>query len=466
MQHDHNISWKKCLDIIQKNVNPQSFRTWFEPIKPIRLNGYIMVLQVPNKFFYEWLEENFATIMKHALTTVIGHEARLEYHILVENHKQIGSKVEVPANNEDDSNQKEYITNPFIIPGIKKTKIESNLSSKYVFDNFVEGDCNKLARAAGIEIAKKPGFTSFNPLVLFGDTGLGKTHLSQAIGNSIVANNSKKQVLYTSSDSFTNQIVYALNNNSINELMNMYHSLDVLIVDDIQFFANRPKTQEIFFNIFNQLHQAGKQIILTSDRAPKDLQDVDKRLISRFKWGLSADLNSPSFDTRMTILKAKMKTENLILDDETLEYICYHVKSNVRELEGILISLSARAALNKKTIDLTLAKEVVNQFISQEIKEISIDSIKNLVANHFKISLDKLQGTTRKREVVIARQLSMYLAKNYTGVSLKGIGSKFGGKDHSTVLYSIKAVQDLMDTDSLFKDTVDQIEKQMSMTMA
>jgi chromosomal replication initiator protein len=464
MQNDHIITWKNCLDIISKNVNPQSFRTWFEPIKPIRLNGYALVIQVPNKFFYEWLEENFANVMKHALISVIGNEARLEYHILVENHKQIGSKVEINANS-DSGEAKEYLTNPFIIPGIKKSKIESNLSSKYQFENFIEGECNKLARAAGVEIAKKPGITSFNPLVLFGDTGLGKTHLSQAIGNTILKNNSKKQVLYTSSDTFTNQIVYALNNNSINELMNIYHSLDVLIVDDIQFFANRPKTQEIFFNIFNQLHQAGKQIILTSDRPPKDLQDVDKRLISRFKWGLSADLGAPGYDTRHSILKAKMNAEKITLDEETLDYICYHVKTNVRELEGILISLSARAALNKKVVDLELAKEVVAQFISHEVKEISIDSIKNLVANHFKIPLDKLHGTTRKREIVIARQLSMYLAKNHTGTSLKTIGSKFGGKDHSTVLYSIKAVQDLIDTDSEFKVTVDAIEKQMSMTM-
>jgi chromosomal replication initiator protein len=395
---------------------------------------------------------------------VIGKDAKLEYHILIENHKQIGSKVELTSTNDNDTS-KEYLTNPFIIPGIKKSKIESNLSAKYQFTNFIEGECNKLARTAGLEIAKKPGITSFNPLVLFGDTGLGKTHLSQAIGNTIISNQNKKQVLYTTSDTFTNQIVYALNNNSINELMNIYHSLDVLIVDDIQFFANRPKTQEIFFNIFNQLHQAGKQIILTSDRPPKDLQDVDKRLISRFKWGLSADLGTPSYDTRMSILKAKMKAENITLDDETLEYICYHVKNNIRELEGILISLSARAALNKKVVDLTLAKEVVSQFVSHEVREISIDSIKTLVANHFKIPMDKLHGTTRKREVVIARQLSMYLAKNHTGTSLKSIGSKFGGKDHSTVLYSIKAVQDLIDTDIDFKVTVNEIEKKMSLTM-
>ncbi len=461
MHNDHIITWQKCLEILSKNVNPQSFRTWFEPIKAIKLSGSILTIQVPNKFFYEWLEENFANVLKMALNQVIGGDARLEYQILVENHKKIGSKVEINKGEE----KSEYITNPFVIPGIRKTKIESNLSKKYIFENFIEGDCNKLARAAGTEIAKRPGITSFNPLVLFGDTGLGKTHLSQAIGNEIIKNNKDKQVLYTTSDVFTNQIVYALNNNSMNDLMNLYQSLDVLIVDDIQFFANRPKTQDIFFNIFNQLHQLGKQIILTSDRAPKDLQDVDKRLISRFKWGLTADLNAPSYDTRMSILKDKMKAENITLEPETMDYICFHIKSNIRELEGILISLAARASLNKTPINLDLAREVVAQFVSQDIKEISVDNIKKMVAEHFKIPVDKLHGTTRKRAIVIARQLSMYLAKNYTSTSLKGIGSNFGGKDHSTVLYSIRAVQDLMDTDSLFKETVNQLEKQMVMSM-
>jgi chromosomal replication initiator protein len=461
MHNDHIIIWRKCLELLSKSVNPQSFRTWFEPIKAVKMSANVLTIQVPNKFFYEWLEENFASVLKMALNQVIGPDARLEYQILVENHKNFGTKVEINSPDEP----AEYITNPFVIPGIKKTKIESNLSAKYSFDNFIEGECNKLARAAGVEISKKPGITSFNPLVLFGDTGLGKTHLSQAIGNEIIKVNKNKQVLYTTSDIFTNQIVYALNKNSINDLMNMYQSLDVLIVDDIQFFANRPKTQDIFFNIFNQLHQLGKQIILTSDRAPKDLVDVDKRLISRFKWGLTADLNAPNYDTRLSILKEKMKLEGISLDQETTDYICYHIKSNIRELEGILISLSARASLNKTPINLALAKEVVAQFVSHEIKEISVNNIKNLVAEHFKIPVDKLGGTTRKRDIVIARQLSMYLAKNYTSASLKGIGRDFGGKDHSTVLYSIRAVQDLMDTDSLFKDTVNQLEKQMVMSM-
>lgn len=463
MVNDHNIAWNNCLDIIRRNINPQSYRTWFEPIKPIKLSASILTLQVPNKFFYEWLEENFIEVLKMALHKVIGSEARLEYQILMNNTNQVGKLSEMPStiNAKPEEEENEEITNPFVIPGIKKTKIESNLSSKYTFDNFIEGECNKLARSAGLEISNRPGITSFNPLVLYGDTSLGKTHLCFAIGNAVVQKFPNKQVLYINTDDFTNQVIYAIKNQTINDLLNMYQQLDVLIVDDIQFLSTRPKTQEIFFNIFNQLHQSGKQVILTSDRAPKDIQDVDKRLISRFKWGLTADLGSPDYNTRVNILKDKMKMDGIVLSNDIIDYICHHIKDNIRDLEGVLISIVARSSINKVKIDLELAREVVAQFVSHENREISIDNIKKLVADHFKVPVEKLQGVTRKRSIVLARQLSMYLAKNYTTVSLKGIGSNFGGKDHSTVIYSIRAVQDLMDTDSLFKDTVNQLEKQV-----
>lgn len=461
MNKDQTTVWNNCLEIIRKNVSPQSFRTWFEPIKPMKLKGSVLTVQVPNKFFYEWLEENFVDILRMALKKELGSSASLEYQILVENHRQIGKA----QNEENTVNPEEQIKNPFVIPGIKKLKIESQLNPKYTFDGFVEGDCNKLARSAGLEIAVKPGATSFNPLVIFGDTGLGKTHLCHAVGNAIVEKYPSKQVLYVSTEQFTNQVIHSIKSNAVNDFMNFYQMIDVLIVDDIQFLANRPKTQEIFFNIFNQLHQSGKQIILTSDRPPKDLHDVEKRLISRFKWGLNTDLGSPEFQTRVNILKNKMEEEGIKLTPEVIEYICHHVKSNIRELEGVLISLVARASLNKTVIDLDLVRDVVSQFVSQENQSISVENIKKLVAEHFQVPIEKLHGKTRKRTVVIARQLSMYLAKNFTTDSLKSIGSVFGGKDHSTVIYSIKAVKDLMDTDALFKDTVTELEKKVQLSL-
>jgi chromosomal replication initiator protein len=458
----HIQSWQECLNIIKKNVELQSYKTWFEPIKSISFKNDVLTVQVPNKFFYEWLEEHYLNVLKTSVKSIFGNKASLEYQILMDEN------VDNSHSNLSEStilNQAETIRNPFVIPGIKKLKIDSQLNANYKFDNFIEGECNKLARSAGLNIAQKPGGNAFSPLVIYGDVGLGKTHLSQAIGNAVVENNPNKQALYVTVEQFTNQVIQAIKNNSVTDFINFYQMVDVLIVDDIQFLANRPKTQEIFFNIFNQLHQNGKQIILTSDRAPKDLNEVESRLISRFKWGLTAELESPDMATRMSILDQKINNDNITLSEEVREFICYNLKSNIRELEGVLISLMAQATLTKRKIDIKLAKDVISQFVTINATEISVENIKKLVADHFKMPVDKLQSPTRKRAVVIARQLSMYLAKAYTNSSLKSIGSNFGGRDHSTVLYSLQAVKDMMDTDLIFKDTVSELEKKLQMTL-
>jgi len=453
--------WGNCLSFIKENINPQSFKTWFEPIKAVRLKDKSLTIQVPNKFFYEWLEENYVGLLKQSLINELGNNGRLEYQILVPDHRKPGVKVK---NDEALMNGK-AIKNPFVIPGIKKTKINPQLNSDYTFDSFIEGDCNKLARSAGMAIASNPGGTAFNPLVVFGDVGLGKTHLAQAIGNEVLEKFPDKNVLYVSSERFTNQIIESIKNNAVSDFMNFYQMIDVLIVDDIQFLAGRVKTQEIFFNIFNYLHQNKKQVILTSDRPPKDLEDMEDRLISRFKWGLSADLQVPEFETRQAILAFKMEKEGVDLPNEVVEFISYNIKNNVRELEGVLISLIAQSTLNRRTIDINLAKQVIQNFVKKINREVTVDSIKDLVANHFDVPVEKLQSQTRKRSVVIARQLSMYLAKNLTNKSLKSIGENFGGRDHSTVIYSCKAVRDLMDTDLIFKDTVTELEKKVQLSL-
>lgn len=460
--NDHVTIWNNCLAYIRKNINAQSFKTWFEPIKSVGLKGDSLVIQVPNKFFYEWLEENYVGLLKRTVGNELGPKGKLEYQILVENHKKAG---EVKIKRKDGEYSSEEIKNPFVIPGLKRVKIDSLLAPHYRLDNFIEGDCNKLARGAGKAIAKNPGGTAFNPLFLFGDVGLGKTHLAQGIGNEIVKNKADKNVLYVTSERFTNQIIQSIKSNSVNDFMNFYQMIDVLIVDDIQFLAGRVKTQEIFFNIFNQLHQNRKQIILTSDKAPKDLEGMEERLISRFKWGLSADLQTPEFETRKAILESKMDKEGIELEENIVEFICYNIKNNIRELEGVLISLIAQSTLNEKHIDLDLTKSVIEKFVKQLNKEITVDNIKDLVADHFDVPVDKLQGKTRKRSIVIARQLSMYLAKNLTSKSLKNIGGYFGGRDHSTVIYSCQAVKDLMDTDLIFKDTVTELEKKVKMSL-
>ena len=473
MVRDINAIWDNCLHTIKKNVNSQSFKTWFEPIRPIQLIDSSLTIQVPNKFFYEWLEEHYVALLKKTIRDELGSTGRLEYQIRLNSmQKKVASPQAVKntdTNNNDNSNiggvNTASIENPFVIPGIKKLAIDSQLNKNYRFDNYIEGDCNRLARSAGMAISKKPGGTAFNPLVIFGNVGLGKTHLAQAIGNEIKSNQSDKNVLFVSSEKFTNQMIQSIKNGSINDFVNFYQMIDVLIVDDIQFLANKQKTQEIFFHIFNQLHQNGKQLIFTSDRAPKDLDGMEDRMISRFKWGLSADLQAPDIETRIAILESKMTREGIELDDDVVEFICYNIKNNIRELEGVLVSLAAQSSLNNRQIDLALTKEVIQKFINEINKEITVEFIQNLVADHFNVPVEKLAGKTRKRSIVVARQLSMYLAKNLTNKSLKAIGDQFGGRDHSTVIYSCKTVQDLLDTDMTIKEDVNVLEKKIRMSL-
>lgn len=466
MTHDHRDVWDICLSYIKRNVSEKNYKTWFEPIRSVNLSDHVLTLQVPNKFFFEWLEDNYVDLLKKVITKNIGPDARLEYQILVDNHRLIGKNtskhvnIEVPKKIESDE-----IKNPFVIPGIKKIKVDPQLSSDYTMDKFVVSECNRLAASAGMAIAKKPGMTAFNPLVIYGDTGLGKTHIAQAIGSQILKENEGQQVLFLTSERFTNQVVQACKNNSVNDFMNFYLCIDTLIIDDIHFFSNRPKTQEIFFNLFNQMHQNNKQIILTMDRPPKDLKDVDERLISRFKWGLSAELTAPDFDTRLSILESKMKENEISLSRDVMEYISHNITNNLRELEGVLITLGAQASLNRKDIDLLLAREIVGQFVEEDNKKITVENIQKMAADFFSVTVDKLQGKTRKSEVVVARQVSMYLAKNYTEDSLKLIGSQFGGRDHSTVIYSVGAVQNRMDVDETFKEQVAELEKQVQLNL-
>ncbi|MEM1325750.1 MAG: chromosomal replication initiator protein DnaA [Bacteroidota bacterium] len=469
MLRDYQQVWDNCLQTIRRNIPQHSYKTWFEPIRPVRLDQNALTIQVPNRFFYEWLEEHFVDVLKMTVCKELGENAKLEYQILMHQPpsektakkiKKANGKTHQMGNIDVDT-----IENPFVIPGIRKLKIDPQLQEEYTFEHFVEGDCNRLARNAGLAIANKPGATAFNPLFLYGDVGLGKTHLAQAIGNKVLSTSKGKAVLYVSCAEFGNQIIQSIKKNAVNDFINFYQQIDVLIVDDIQFLANKHKTQEIFFNIFNLLHHHGKQIILTSDRAPKDMQGIEDRLISRFKWGLSADLQAPDLETRMAILENKMEKEGVELPKNVIEFISFNIQNNIRELEGVLISLIAHSSLNQQQINLDLAREVVKSFVSQINKEITVEFIQELVANHFDVPVERLGGKTRKRQVVIARQLSMYLAKKLTDKSLKTIGEIFGGRDHSTVIYSCRTVQDLMETDKLYSETVAELEKKVKLSL-
>jgi chromosomal replication initiator protein len=471
MTEEYLSVWDQCLDTIKKNVNTQSFKTWFEPIKPIQLNNGALTIQVPNKFFYEWLEEHYVALLKMTIKTALGDKGKLEYQIPTQKRELVHASREAAKTKTEYNKESNHIVdtenikNPFVIPGIRRLKIDPQLNPNYVFDTFIEGDCNKLARNAGLAIGKKPGGNSFNPLFVFGSVGLGKTHLIQAIGAEVVKNFEDKNVLYVTSEKFTNQIVQAIKNNSINDFLNFYQLVDVLIIDDIQFLSGKTKTQEIFFHIFNQMHQSGKQLVFTSDRAPKDLEGIEDRIISRFKWGLSADLSKPDLETRMAILYAKAESENVVFPPEVIEFISYNIKDNIRELEGVIISLIAQSSLNKRTMDVNLAKDVIKNFIKEIHKEITVDFIKENVAVFFNIPLEHLKSKSRKRNLVIARQICMFIAKDMTEMSYKAIGQNFGDRDHSTVIYSCKTVQDLMVVDSKFKEDVTAVQHQINMSI-
>jgi chromosomal replication initiator protein len=468
--------WDNCLQIIKDNISAQSYKTWFEPIKPVKLQNNVLTIQVPSQFFYEWIEEHYVTLLRKTIKRELGDDAKLEYRIVVDQNAQNNNSTINMPNSRDSvvmSNemalpgifQNPMVKNPFVIPGLKKINVDPQLNSTYNFESFIEGDCNRLARSAGYAVSKSPGATAFNPLVVYGGVGLGKTHLAQAIGNFIKNTNPNKTVLYVSSEKFTNQFIDALKNNAVNDFVHFYQLIDVLIIDDIQFFANKQKTQDIFFHIFNHLHQTGKQLVLTSDRPPKDLENMEERLLSRFKWGLSADLSLPDFETRIAILENKMHADGIELPKEIVEFVAYNIKSNIRELEGVLTSIMAQATLNRQEITIDLAKRTVMNFVKNVSKEISLDTIQKTVCEYYEVPIDKLKEATRKRNIVQARQLSMFFAKEYTQSSLKSIGSHFGGRDHSTVIHSCQAVRNLIDTDEEFRDQVDDLRKRIELSL-
>ena len=467
--------WNNCLSFIKDNIQPQAYKTWFEPIKAVKLTDNALSIQVPSKFFYEWLEEHYVKILKVALTKQLGESAKLVYVIKMENtygNKQPFTE-KIPSSNRGAlksqdvdvplQNKNPELKNPFVIPGIRNVKIESQLNPNYNFENFLEGDSNRLARNAGLAVANKPGGTSFNPLLIFGGVGLGKTHLAHAIGVDIKDKYPEKTVLYISAEKFTQQYIDSVKKNNRNDFIHFYQIIDVLIIDDVQFLSGKSGTQDVFFHIFNHLHQNGKQVILTSDKAPVDMQDIEQRLLSRFKWGLSAELQSPDFETRVSILKNKLYRDGVEMPDEIVEYVAKHIKTNVRELEGAIISLIAQSSFNKKEITVSLAKEIVEKFVKNTKREVSIDYIQKVVSDYFQMDVSTLQSKTRKRHIVQARQLAMFFAKKYTKASLASIGSQIGKRDHATVLHACKTVDNLSSTDKQFRKYVEDLSKKLSL---
>lgn len=472
---DCKTVWNNCLKVVREHVNEKSYQTWFAPIKPVSLKDDVLTIQVPSQFFYEYLEEHFVYVLKKAITKELGPGGRLEYSIIVDRgNANTGSlSINLPTSknnsringfhNQQQTNTDEPLPSPFRLKRFDREDFQSFLNPGYTFDNFIEGDCNRLARSAGLAVSNKPGLTSFNPLTIYGAVGLGKTHLAQAIGNMIQDNFPDLYVLYVTSEKFVNQFMEAVRHNSLQELGNYYMQVDVLVFEDIQFFAGKDRSQEMFFNIFNHLHQMQKQIIMTCDCPIKDLNGIQSRLLSRVKWGLNADLQQPDLETKMAIIQQKMEAEGIHISTEVTEYIAQNVETNIRDMEGVLITLIAQSSLNKKEIDLNLAKSTLSSIVEELSTEVGIDFIVKSVSNYFEISIEQMKSKTRKKEIVIPRQISIYLAKNYTNMSLKAIGHYFGGRDHSTVIHSIEAVENAMITDKSIKRAITELQKRMKL---
>ena len=463
--------WEKCLDFIKDNIEEQQFNMWFAPIIPESLEDNKLKIKVPSRLHYEWLEETYISLVKSALNFSLGQNSRLVYVIGKDANRQ-----QLPSTNRPEL-AKQSVTlatetkdpelkNPFVIPGIREITIDPQLNLQLNFDNFVEGNSNRLARSAGIAVANKPGGTAFNPLFIFGGVGLGKTHLAHAIGVDIKEKHPKKKVLYVSAEKFTQQFISAStakdNKNNLNDFIHFYQLIDVLIVDDIQFLSGKVKTQDAFFHIFNHLHQTGKQVILTSDKAPVDLFDIEQRLLSRFKWGLSAELQLPDYETRYEILKNKFYNDGAEIDEDIIAYLAENIRTNIRELEGVSNSLIAQAAFNRKEYSIELAQSIIEKSVKNNRHDLTIDHIQQIIADYFSLDIESLHSKTRKRNVVQARQLAMFFSKKYTKSSLSTIGSQIGQRDHATVLHACKTVENLIETDREFKKYVSDLETKFS----
>lgn len=468
------IVWSACLDLIKEKVNTQSFKTWFEPIVPIHLRAGKLTVQVPSQFFYDWLEEHYNGFITSAITKVLGREANLDYSIRTE-ELQIDTDYQVNPQTPNRGERRFFPPQPESFTNgssIARSSLKENhaagsyqsfLNPRYTFENFIKGDSNQLARAAASAVANNPGGTSFNPLVIYGGTGLGKTHLMQAIGNYALANGKARRVIYVSSEKFTVEFVDAIQSDRISDFSSFYRSMDVLIVDDIQFFSGKEKTQDNFFHTFNELHQIGKQIVLSSDRPPKELKGLDDRLISRFQWGLTSDIQPPDLETRIAILKKKSEADGIELPQDVIECIATNVTSNIRELEGCLISLLAKASLEGREITVDLARDVLKVVVGDIKSPITIENIQRTVCEYFNIPEDLIRAKTRKQEIVNARQVAMYLAKELTNSSLKTIGLHFGGRDHSTVIHAYQSVEDQMRLDAKYQTNVQQIKRRLQL---
>lgn len=464
MNKDCRLLWNNCLRVIRDNIPEPAFNTWFLPIVPLKYQDKVFTIQVPSQFFYEYLEDKYLDLIQRTLYREIGEGTILNYRILVETESNTAVELRgesksysaIGRNGPAASKISAKVPSPF--DRVETSEFDSQLNAKYTFDNFFEGESNRLARTAAEAVAMNPAKTAFNPLFVHGNSGVGKTHLCHAIGAKVKELYPDKKVLYLSAHLFKVQYTDARRFNTINDFINFYQSIDVLLIDDIHELAGLEKTQNTFFHIFNHLHQNNKQLVMTSDCPPMDMQGVEERLLTRFRWGLTTKLERPDKELRKKILQNKILSDGLTIPDNVIEYIAENVTENVRDLEGIVVSLMAHSIINNRDIDLSLARRVVEQSIRFEKKKITVQKIQDTVSEYFHIKKELIQSPSRKREIVQARQVIMYFIKKHTELSLSQIGTQVGNRNHATVLHACNTVKDYYDVDKSFRADIDEIE--------
>lgn len=459
---DCKILWNNCLSVIRDNIPELAYNTWFAPIIPLKYSNKVLTVQVPSQFFYEYLEDKYLDLIQQTLYREIGEGTILNYRILVETENNTavelrGDSNPVIAEKKQVNKISAKVPSPF--DRVETMEFDSQINSKYTFHNFFEGESNRLARTAADAVAMNPAKTAFNPLFVHGHSGVGKTHLCHAIGSKIQELHPDKKVLYISAHLFKVQFTDARRFNTINDFINFYQNIDVLIIDDIQELSGLEKTQNTFFHIFNHLHQNNKQLIMTSDCAPMDMQGMEERLLTRFRWGLTTSLERPDKELRKKILQHKILSDGLTIPENVVDFIAENVTENVRDLEGIVVSLMAHSIINNREIDMTLARRVMEQNIKFEKKRITVQKIQDTVSNFFNVKKELIQSASRKREIVQARQVTMYFIKKHTELSLSQIGIQVGNRNHATVLHACNTVRDLIEVDKGFRSDITEIDR-------
>ena len=455
------ILWTQCLEIFRNNVNEQQYQTWFTSIKfkSYDAEAKELVISTPTQFFYEYLEEHFRNIIHFTINRVFGGNISLVYEVEVVKNGPVKMKSDdMPSIDNTEPSKRQPNQSPTLTQAVGPAQdLDSQLNPKQTFSNFIEGTSNKLPRSIGQAIAEKPSQQTFNPLFIYGPSGVGKTHLVNAIGTKLKELHPEKRVLYLSAHLFQVQYTDSIRHNTFNDFMHFYQSIDVLIIDDIQEMIGLEGTQYAFFHIFNHLRQNGRQIILTSDRPPVSMQGMEDRLLTRFKSGLLAELEKPEVQLRKDILRSKIEHDGLQIPEDVIDFISQNVSSSVRELEGVIHSLLAYSVVYNKDVDLDFAQSIIQHTPKTIVKEVSLDKIVEEVSNIYNISQEDIYGKSRKAEIVQARQLSIYLAQLHTQLSVSKIGLLIGNKNHATVLHSIKAIKNRLKTDKALKEQIDEL---------